>query len=162
MRFSRIFRGSWQSRDLPLTNYRFVAFEVPLRRLHLPSMFSLLPGFLWITLQRYELFIAVYECFPNFFFRFLRFFSDYSQRCSVIALQSLTSSTTTGARHSWCKHHSALAVAVVAVLQFSRSYSHTLKNFYIYIYIYIYINIELIFDFHITYFGTATLQHCNT
>ena len=53
----------------------------------------------------------------------------------------------------------------VAMLQFSRSYSHTPKHFYIYIYIYIYINIELIFDFRITYFGTATLQqlqqqHC--
>ena len=46
-----------------------------------------------------------------------------------------------------------LAVAVVAVLQFSRSYSHTLK-----IFLYLYINIELIFDFHTTYFGTATLQ----
>ena len=55
-------------------------------------------------------------------------------------------------------HHFALAVAVVAVLQFSQGYSHTLKYFYIYIYIYIYKNIELIFDFHITYFGTATLQ----
>ena len=41
----------------------------------------------------------------------------------------------------------------VAVLQFSRSYSHTLK-----ILLYLYINIELIFDFRITYFGTATLQ----
>jgi len=41
----------------------------------------------------------------------------------------------------------------VAVLQFSRSYSYTLK-----ILLYLYINIELIFDFRITYFGTATLQ----
>ena len=40
-----------------------------------------------------------------------------------------------------------------AVLQFSRGYSHTLK-----ILLYLYINIELIFNFHRTYFGTATLQ----
>ena len=46
-----------------------------------------------------------------------------------------------------------------AALQFSRSYSHTLK-----ILLYLYINIELIFDFHTTCFGTATLhqvQHLN-
>ena len=30
------------------------------------------------------------------------------------------------------------------------------------IFLYLYINIELIFDFHTTYFGTATLQHCNS
>ena len=45
----------------------------------------------------------------------------------------------------------------VAVLQFSKNYSHTLK-----ILLYLYINIELIFDFSITYFGTATLQRCNS
>ena len=52
-------------------------------------------------------------------------------------------------------------VAAVAVLQFLRSYSHTLKYYYIYIYIYIYINIELFFDFRIPCFLTATLQQCS-
>ena len=47
-------------------------------------------------------------------------------------------------------------VALVAVLQFSKGYFHTLK-----ILLYLYINIELIFDFHRIYFGTATLQRCN-
>ena len=45
----------------------------------------------------------------------------------------------------------------VAVLQFSKGYFHTLK-----ILLYLYINIELIFYFRITYFGTATLQRCNS
>ena len=45
----------------------------------------------------------------------------------------------------------------VAVLQFSKGYSYTRKYFYIYIYI----NIDLIFDFWIINFGTATLQRCN-
>ena len=44
----------------------------------------------------------------------------------------------------------------VAVLQFSRTISHTQK-----ILLYLYINIEINFDFYIIYFGTATLQHCN-
>ena len=52
----------------------------------------------------------------------------------------------------------------VAVLQFSRSISQTLKtvlSLYIY-YIYnIYIKIGVIFDLRTTCFGTATLQHCN-
>ena len=43
----------------------------------------------------------------------------------------------------------------VAVLQFSKGYSYTIKYFYIYI------NIDLIFDFWIINFGTATLQRCN-
>ena len=72
----------------------------------------------------------------------------------------LTSSTTAGARHSSSKLGSALAVAAlqrcsVAVLE--KLFPHP-KNTSIFIYIYIYINIELIFDFHTTYFGTATLQ----
>ena len=75
----------------------------------------------------------------------------------LLCVAALTSSTTAGARHSSSELGSALTVAVVAVLQFSRSYSHTLK-----ILIYLYINIELIFDFHTTYFGTATLQRCNS
>jgi hypothetical protein len=44
----------------------------------------------------------------------------------------------------------------VAVLQFSRTISHTQK-----ILLYLYINIEFNFYFYIIYFGTATLQHCN-
>jgi hypothetical protein len=43
------------------------------------------------------------------------------------------------------------------VLQFSKGYFHTLK-----ILLYLYINIELIFDYHRIYFGTATLQRCNS
>ena len=48
-------------------------------------------------------------------------------------------------------------VALVAVLQFSKGYFHTLK-----ILLYLYINIELIFDYHRIYLGTATLQRCNS
>ena len=76
-----------------------------------------------LTLQRYESFIAVHEYFARKNLFFL------------------------------CFSFPALAVALVAVLQFSKGYSHTLK-----ILLYLYINIELIFDFHTTYFGTATLQ----
>ena len=58
----------------------------------------------------------------------------------------------------------ALQRCSVAVLQFSRSISQTLKtvlSLYIY-YIYnIYIKIGVIFDLSTTCFGTATLQHCN-
>ena len=50
-----------------------------------------------------------------------------------------------------------ICVALVAVLQFSYRYSHTLK-----ILLYLYINIELIFNHLIIYFGTATLQRCNS
>ena len=45
-------------------------------------------------------------------------------------------------------------VALVAVLQFSKGYFHTLK-----ILLYLYINIEFIFDFLYSHFLTATLQH---
>ena len=51
---------------------------------------------------------------------------------------------------------SATFCCSVAVLQFSRTISHTQK-----ILLYLYINIEINFDFYIIYFGTATLQHCN-
>jgi len=42
-------------------------------------------------------------------------------------------------------------------LQFSKGYSHTLKKL-----LYLYINIGFIFDYRITYFGTATLQRRNS
>ena len=48
----------------------------------------------------------------------------------------------------WC---TIAVVAVLHLLQFSKSFSHTLK-----ILLYLYINIELIFDFRTIYFGTAT------
>ena len=77
-----------------------------------------------IRLQSYNIFIAVHECFVNFF---SNFFSNSTFCCSV------------------------------AVLQFSRTISHTQK-----ILLYLYINIEINFDFYIIYFGTATLQQCNS
>ena len=43
----------------------------------------------------------------------------------------------------------------VAVLQFSKGYFLPKRNFYI-------LNIEYIFNLLICFFGTATLQHCNT
>ena len=73
------------------------------------------------------------------------------------AVAVLISSTTAGARHSSSKLGSALAVAVVAVLQFSEKYSHAQNMFYIYIYIYIYINIELFF-----YTVVGFILNCNT
>ena len=74
-------------------------------------------------MQRYESFIAVYEYFARNF--------------HFSAIISFPDSVD----------------AVVAVLQFSKGYSHTLK-----ILLYLYINIGFIFDYRITYFGTATLQ----
>ena len=74
-----------------------------------------------LTVQRYNLFIAVYESRANFFLVFLR-----KRQANLLR---------------------------VAVLQFSKGFSHTLK-----ILLYLYINIELIFDYHRIYFGTATLQ----
>ena len=74
-----------------------------------------------LTLQRYNLFIAVYESRANIFLVFLR-----KRQANLLR---------------------------VAVLQFSKGFSHTLK-----ILLYLYINIELIFDYHRIYFGTATLQ----
>ena len=37
-----------------------------------------------------------------------------------------------------------------------------LKFYFIFIYIIIYINISITFDFRTIFFGTVTLQHCNT
>ena len=74
-----------------------------------------------LTVQRYNLFIAVYESRANIFLVFLR-----KRQAKLLR---------------------------VAVLQFSKGFSHTLK-----ILLYLYINIELIFDYHRIYFGTATLQ----
>jgi len=100
--------------------------------------------------QRYDIGIAVHEYFTR----------NFSFSCITLhlAVAVLTSSTTAGARHSSSKLGSALAVAVVAVLQFSEKYSHAPKICSIFIYIYIY-KYRVIFP---TFVGfILELQHCN-
>ena len=83
--------------------------------------------------------------------------------CDCVAV--LTSSTTAGARHSPSKLWLCTRCCSVAVLQFSRSYSHTPKILlYLYIYLYIYkyrVEISLSYSLFLNC-NTATLQHCNT
>ena len=75
---------------------------------------------------------------------------------SVILVTTVRHLAGQGASRHWVRsvslHMCTIAVvAVLRLLQFSKSFSHTLK-----ILLYLYINIELNFDFRTIYFGTAT------
>ena len=96
--------------------------------------------------QRYDIGIAVHEYFTRIF--------SFSCIILHLAVAVLTSSTTAGARHSSSKLGSALAVAVVAVLQFPEKYSHAPK-YVLYLYIYKY---RVFLHCGRLYFE---LQHCN-
>ena len=82
--------------------------------------------------------------------------SNDTIRC-LKAVAALTSSTTAGARHSSSQLGSALAVAVVAVLQFQNRLYESQK-----LTLYLYINIEVFLGYGNSFSRTATLQHCNS
>jgi hypothetical protein len=65
----------------------------------------------------------------------------------------LTSSTSIGARHSPSELSSALAAALVAVLQFKNRFYESQK-----LTLYLYINIEVFLGYRVIVLRTATLQ----